>query len=60
MQTSGQPVGPSAGPLLVQLVTNDSELAAKYLRSPVIDPEAGTYVKLLIDRWIRGEHRPVG
>lgn len=53
MQTSWQPVWPSAGPLLVQLVTNDSELAAKYLCSPVIDPEAGAYVKLLSERCIR-------
>lgn len=53
MQTSRQPVWPSAGPILVQLVTNDSELAAKYLCSPVIDPEAGAYVKLLSDRCIR-------
>lgn len=42
MQASWQPVWPSAGPILVQLVTNDSELAAKYLWSPVIDPEAET------------------
>lgn len=53
MQTSWQPVWPCAGPVLVQLVTNDSELAAKYLCSPVIDPEAGAHVKLLSDRWTR-------
>lgn len=60
MQTSRQPVWPSASPLLVQLVTNDGELAAKYLRRPVIDPEAGTCVKLLLARCIRDEHRPGG
>lgn len=53
MQTSWQPVWPSASPVLVQLVTNDSELAAKCLCSPVIDPEAGAYVKLWSDRCIR-------